>query len=71
MAKTIETDMDLLAAALSQVRVSVWQADATDVYCEVDRGFIDKYTPKSVRVISEKTGQPTYYWRDSTLFVIE
>ena len=71
MSKTLETDMDLLAAALSRVQVTVWQTDIDGVYCEVDRGIIDKYSPTSVRLISKDSGQPVYYWRDVTMFLID
>lgn len=71
MPRTIESDIDLLAAAMSQVLVSVWQADIDGVYCEIDRGYINKYSAKSVRLVSEHTGRPVYYWRDTSLFLIE
>ncbi|MEC0231922.1 hypothetical protein [Paenibacillus alba] len=71
MTKSLESDADLFIAALSQTPVSVWQPDANGVYCEVDRGIIDKFTEKSVR-LNTKTDEIAYYFRDDgTLFRAE
>lgn len=71
MPKMLESDADLFTAALSQTPVSVWQTDADGVYCEVDRGIIEKFTNKSVR-LSTRTDDIAYYFRDDgTLFRAE
>ncbi|WP_376769366.1 hypothetical protein [Paenibacillus germinis] len=63
MPKMLESDAELFAAALSQTPVSVWQTDAHGVYREVDRGIIEKFTNKSVR-LSTRTDEIAYYFRD-------
>lgn len=71
MPTMLESDGDLFAAALSQTPVSVWQTDADGVYCEVDRGIIEKFTNKSIR-LSTKTDEIAYYFRDDgTIFRAE
>ncbi|NOV03967.1 hypothetical protein [Paenibacillus planticolens] len=71
MHRMLESDADLFAAALSQTTVSVLQTDADGVYCEVDRGIIEKFTDKSVR-LSTITDEIAYYYRDDgTLFRVE
>lgn len=71
MHKILESDADLFTAALSQTPVSVLQTDVDGVYCEVDRGIIEKFTNKSVR-LSTITDEIAYYYRDDgTLFRVE
>lgn len=68
MWKTLKLDGDLFAAALSQTTVSVWQKDEHDVYREVDRGIIEEFTRKSIRM-STITDEIAFYFRDDgTLF---
>lgn len=71
MQKMLESDADLFIAALSQSTVSVLQTDADGVYCEVDRGIIEKFTNKSVR-LSTIMDEISYYYRDDgTIFRVE
>ena len=50
--KTIlETDMELLTAALTQRKVSVWSRTADDIYVELEPGgIIRKFTAYSVKI---------------------
>ncbi|NRF93394.1 hypothetical protein HQN89_20770 [Paenibacillus frigoriresistens] len=71
MHKMLETDADLFVAALSQTPVTVLQTNADGFYCEVDRGIIEKFTKKSVR-LSTRTDDIAYYFRDDgTIFRVE
>ncbi|GGI45093.1 hypothetical protein GCM10008018_10370 [Paenibacillus marchantiophytorum] len=71
MLKKLESDADLFAAALSQSSVSVWQTDIDGVYCEVDRGIIDRFTKNSVRLTTIQDEIAYYFRDDGTLFRVE
>jgi len=63
--KTISTDMELLAASLSQRKVSVMQRTSDDIYAILDYGgAIERYTNHSVKI------NGTYYLRDECEFTI-
>lgn len=65
MSKTLSTDMELLAAALSQVKVTVVQRTADDIPVIDNAGTIEKYTDLSVKVIG------VHYVRTETEFRVE
>ncbi len=47
----IETDMELLTAALTQRKVSVWSKTADDIYVQLEPGgLIQKFTAHSVKI---------------------
>jgi hypothetical protein len=71
MHKTLTSDVDLFTAALSQTPVSVWQPDATGVYCEVDRGIIEKFTNTIVRLRTIMDEIAYYFRDDGTIFKVE
>ncbi|MDD9267410.1 hypothetical protein ACFPES_10285 [Paenibacillus sp. GCM10023248] len=66
MNKTLTTDMQLFAAALSQVRVAVIQRTADDIPVFVTVGTVRKYTPDEVQV-----GERTYLREETELRVEE
>ncbi|RTE02989.1 hypothetical protein [Paenibacillus whitsoniae] len=71
MRKLLESDADLFTAALSQSTVSVWQTDAVGVYCEVERGIIEKFTKSSIQLSTKSDTISIYYRDDGTLFQVE
>ncbi|MBP1962207.1 hypothetical protein [Paenibacillus aceris] len=66
MNKTLFTDMQLFAAALSQVNVAVIQRTADDIPVFLAVGVIRKYTPYEVQV-----GEYTYLREESEFRVEE
>lgn len=49
--RTLQADMELFAAALTQTPVSVWQRTADDIPVLLKaEGIIEKYTPHIVKV---------------------
>ncbi|UKS30824.1 hypothetical protein LOZ80_18540 [Paenibacillus sp. HWE-109] len=65
MIRTLSTDMELFAAALSQAIVVVIQRTADDIPVFVTSGIITKYTPYHVSI-----GE-TSFLRDETELRIE
>lgn len=65
MNKTLSTDMELFAAALSQVTVAVIQHTADDIPVFIASGVIEKYTTHSVKIGA------TNYLRDESEFRID
>lgn len=65
MNKTLSTDMELFAAALSQVTVAVIQHTADDIPVFIAAGVIEKYTTHYVKI-----GE-TNYLRDESEFRID
>ncbi|WP_348623023.1 hypothetical protein ABFT51_17595 [Paenibacillus peoriae] len=57
--KTLITDVDLLAAALTQARVTVYEKDGRIADYG---GVIEKYTPESVKISG------TYFMRELYVF---
>ncbi|MFC0216676.1 hypothetical protein ACFFK0_30205 [Paenibacillus chartarius] len=57
--KLLDTDMDLLAASLSQKEVLVWSLNEHDVYVLVDQGLILKYDADAVIIRSTKYARKT------------
>lgn len=66
MNKTIVTDMQLFAAALSQVSVAVIQRTADDIPVFLAVGVICRYTPYEVQV-----GETTYLREETELRIEE
>ncbi|MBZ6443190.1 MAG UNVERIFIED_CONTAM: hypothetical protein MIN83_12895 [Paenibacillus polymyxa] len=60
--KTLITDVDLLAAALTQARVTVYEKDG---HIADYGGVIEKYTPESVKISG------TYFMREIYVFKTE
>jgi hypothetical protein len=65
MNKTLSSDIELFAAALSQVTVSVNQRTADDIPVFLDCGIIRRYSPYSVLI------NGNHYVREETEFRIE
>ncbi|NRF89468.1 hypothetical protein HQN89_00245 [Paenibacillus frigoriresistens] len=65
MNKTLSTDMELFAAALSQATVAVIQHTADDIPVFIASGVIEKYTTHSVKIGA------TSYLRDESEFRID
>lgn len=62
----LRTDMELFAAALSQLEVSVWTRTADDIYVELEQGnIIQKFSPHSVKV------GDSYFLREECEFYIK
>jgi hypothetical protein len=61
----LSKDMQLFAAALSQVNVAVIQRTADDIPVFVATGIIQKYTPLYVKI------GDTHYLRDESEFRVE
>ncbi|WP_338532582.1 hypothetical protein RBB83_17230 [Paenibacillus peoriae] len=57
--KTLITDVDLLAAALTQARVTVYEKDG---HIADYGGVVEKYTPESVKISG------TYFMRGVYVF---
>ncbi|KJK28445.1 hypothetical protein TY89_22980 [Paenibacillus polymyxa] len=57
--KTLITDVDLLAAALTQTRVTVYEKDG---HIADYGGLVEKYTPESVKIAG------TYFRRGVYVF---
>ncbi|WNR42074.1 hypothetical protein [Paenibacillus roseipurpureus] len=71
MKKLLRSDGDLFAAAISQSTVSVWQTDGKGKLVQVDRGIIEEFSPKTVRM-STVTDEIAFYFRDDgTMFYVE
>ncbi|GAB6928566.1 hypothetical protein JCM10914A_25490 [Paenibacillus sp. JCM 10914] len=64
----LSQDMQFFAAALSEALVSVWEEDPASVYVEIERGYIEGYTPDVVRIRNEHSGVLTHYSRDTAMF---
>lgn len=71
MKKLLESDGDLFAAALSQSIVSVWQPNAKGTFRRVDRGIIDAFTRKTIRMSTFSDDIAIYFRDDGTLFYVE
>lgn len=71
MKKLLKLDGDLFAAAISQSTVSVWQSDTNGIYSEVDRGIIEEYTPKTIRMSTISDEIAFYFRDDGTLFYVD
>jgi hypothetical protein len=65
MKRTLSSDIELFAAALSQVRIAVVQRTANDIPVFIDVGTIEKYTRVSVKV------NGAYYMRGEREFHVE
>ncbi|WP_213586336.1 hypothetical protein [Paenibacillus sp. J2TS4] len=71
--KSLNTDMELFAAALLQRKVSVWTKTADDIYALLDDGgIIEKITPDCVVIrFSDARDSKEYYLREECDFRIE
>lgn len=67
MNRMLETDIDFFSAAIAQATVEMWQEYSAGVYCYVDSGVVEKFTPISVK-IRNTNGDADYYFRDVTMF---
>lgn len=67
MNRMLNSDPDLFSSAMMQATVEIWQEDSAGVYCFVDPGIIEKYTPDQVK-IRNKHGETGYYFRDISMF---
>ncbi|WP_036746630.1 hypothetical protein [Paenibacillus sp. UNC451MF] len=65
MEKTLITDIELFAASLAQVRVSVIQRTADDIPVFVDCGLIEKYSTYSVKI------NGVFYVRDESEYRVD
>lgn len=65
MNRMLETDIDFFMAAMAQATVEMWQEDNAGVYCYVDSGVVEKYTPISVKIRYQNAD---YYFRNVTMF---
>ncbi|MNW26943.1 hypothetical protein D3C74_37270 [compost metagenome] len=63
----LQKNIDFFTAALSQTTVSVWQEDATGVYCEISRGCIEMFSDQVIR-IANPDHTTSHYERSSTMF---
>ncbi|SDN75160.1 hypothetical protein SAMN04487897_104292 [Paenibacillus sp. yr247] len=69
--KLLDTDIEIFIAALTKTPVYVWSLDPFGVYYQVNSGFIVKYTPDEVRILSEKDATTTqWYSRETNEFSI-
>jgi hypothetical protein len=70
--KLLDTDIELLAAALTQKEVLVWSMDIHDVYIQIDSGIIASYTADqvSIKSLSDKKRTKTYL-RESCEFSVK
>ncbi|MGG3283590.1 hypothetical protein [Paenibacillus solani] len=64
----LSQDVHFFAAALSETLVSVWEEDPASVYVEIERGYIECYTPEVVRIRNKETGYLSHYSRDTAMF---
>ena len=61
--KLLETDMDFFTAALTQVRVSVWQIqDRREVLMDYG-GLIEEYSPLSIKIRGGRYFRKMYEFR--------
>lgn len=50
MNRMLGSDLNLFSAAMMQATVEIWQEDSAGVYCFVDSGITEKYTPDRVKI---------------------
>lgn len=64
----LSQDIHFFTAALSETLVTVWEEDPAGVYIEIERGFIEGYSPEVVHVRNVASGSRTSYNRDTVMF---
>ncbi|MNI06080.1 hypothetical protein D3C73_590490 [compost metagenome] len=70
--KLLESDIELLTAALTQTPVLVWSLDQLGVYFQVDSGIVLRYSPDHVKLrrLDDST-KTLIYPRESCEFSIQ
>lgn len=67
MARMLNTDKDLFAAAISQAEVEAWLEDEHGEYQKEGYGVVEKITSDTVK-LREQDGSAMHYFRYPTMF---